>query len=122
LPNFSVIFYPRFKKKLQATFLIVKVSRLETSFLARYIAQRLEKANKWFFEEGIKGRMEERIDLNGGHFHDKVILCFDCGKQFIFTAGEQAYFQSKSLSIPKRCKPCRELRRRTLVPDTEVRL
>lgn len=49
-------------------------------------------------------------------FCDKVLSCCDCGKSFVFTAGEQAYYWSKGLSEPKRCKPCRELRKRTLNP------
>jgi len=53
-------------------------------------------------------------------FKDKTIRCCDCGQSFVFTAGEQSYFYSKSLSIPKRCKSCRELRKRTLLPDLEV--
>ncbi|MBN2186016.1 MAG: zinc-ribbon domain-containing protein [Dehalococcoidia bacterium] len=55
------------------------------------------------------------------HFRDKVLHCCDCRQSFVFTAGEQAYFQSKGLSAPKRCKSCRELRKRTLIPDMEER-
>jgi len=55
------------------------------------------------------------------HFKDKTLVCQDCGNSFIFTAGEQAFFYSKGLSEPHRCKACRELRKRTLVPDVEVR-
>jgi hypothetical protein len=54
-------------------------------------------------------------------FLDKILLCQDCGTTFIFKAGEQAYYQSKQLSTPKRCQQCREHRRATLVPDSEVR-
>ena len=54
------------------------------------------------------------------HFRDKVLHCCDCEQSFVFTAGEQAYFQSKGLSEPKRCKSCRELRKKTLIPDLEV--
>jgi hypothetical protein len=59
----------------------------------------------------------EQLDLNGHAFRDKVLRCCDCGQSFVFTAGEQAYFASKKLSEPKRDKPCRELRKRTLMPD-----
>jgi len=52
-------------------------------------------------------------------FRDKILRCCDCGQSFIFTAGEQAYFASKSLTEPKRCYPCRELRKRTLIPDPQ---
>ena len=60
------------------------------------------------------------LDLNRQCLRDRVLHCFDCGQSFVFTAGEQAFFQSKSLSEPKRCRPCRELRKRTLIPDPEV--
>jgi hypothetical protein len=52
-------------------------------------------------------------------FRDKILICCDCGNRFIFTAGEAAYYFSKGLSEPKRDKPCRELRKQTLIPDTE---
>ena len=53
-------------------------------------------------------------------FNDKILRCCDCGESFQFTAGESAFYYSKSLSEPKRCKPCRELRRRTLLTDQGV--
>ena len=53
-------------------------------------------------------------------FEDKELTCIDCGRNFIYEAGEQAYFYSKQLSEPRRCKPCRKLRKRTLIPDGEV--
>jgi len=48
-------------------------------------------------------------------FTDRTLTCADCGQDFIFTEGEQRYFWSKGLSEPKRCKPCRMLRRRSLI-------
>jgi hypothetical protein len=48
-------------------------------------------------------------------FVDKVLTCLDCGREFTFTTGEQRYFWAKGLSEPKRCKPCRMLRKRSLV-------
>lgn len=59
--------------------------------------------------------------MNQQQFCDKVLRCCDCNHSFVFTAGEQVYFTSKGLSEPRRCKPCRELRKRTLIPDGEVR-
>lgn len=47
-------------------------------------------------------------------FIDKVLRCCDCGESFVFTAGEQGYYHSKGLTQMRRCKPCRELRKRTL--------
>ncbi len=34
--------------------------------------------------------------------------CTQCGTSFSLTAGEVAFFSSKGLSVPKRCKACRE--------------
>lgn len=39
---------------------------------------------------------------------DKVIVCKDCGKEFVFTEGEQAFYREKGLtSEPVRCRECR---------------
>ncbi len=41
-------------------------------------------------------------------FHDKVLKCSDCGKEFVFTAGEQLFFHDKQFhNNPKRCKACK---------------
>jgi CxxC-x17-CxxC domain-containing protein len=42
---------------------------------------------------------------------DKVLKCIDCGGDFIFTAGEQLFFQQQQFrNDPKRCKPCKAKR------------
>lgn len=49
------------------------------------------------------------------HFSDRDVLCVDCGSQFVFSAGEQEFFQGKGFTHePKHCKQCkvkRELER-----------
>lgn len=46
-------------------------------------------------------------------FQDQSITCADCRAEFTFTAGEQQFYEQKGFSSPpKRCKACRELRRR----------
>ena len=60
------------------------------------------------------------LQLDQHKLKDKVLHCCDCGDNFVFTVGEQLFFVSKSLSEPKRCPQCRELRKRTLIPDPEV--
>jgi len=43
---------------------------------------------------------------------DRWIKCVDCGEDFLFTAGEQAFYASKGLTnAPIRCKKCREARK-----------
>lgn len=43
---------------------------------------------------------------------DKVLVCQDCGKEFIFTVGEQEFYKAKGFdNEPKRCKECRDKRK-----------
>jgi CxxC-x17-CxxC domain-containing protein len=45
-------------------------------------------------------------------FEDKSLKCRDCGSDFIFTAGEQEFYQQKGLmNQPSRCPACRAARR-----------
>ena len=53
-------------------------------------------------------------------FIDKSLACLDCGSEFTFASGEQRYFWAKRLSEPKRCKPCRMLRKRSLMSITNI--
>ena len=43
---------------------------------------------------------------------DREIVCQDCGEPFVFTEAEAAFFQQRSLTTPKRCRPCRDARGR----------
>jgi hypothetical protein len=43
---------------------------------------------------------------------DKLITCISCRMPFPFTEGEQDYFAIRGLQEPRRCKGCREARRR----------
>jgi len=44
---------------------------------------------------------------------DKILHCSDCGKEFVFTAGEQEFYAKKGFTNePLRCKECRDTRRR----------
>ena len=45
-------------------------------------------------------------------YADKVLVCRGCSRDFVFTAGEQEFFQLKGLvNEPGRCPECRALRR-----------
>ena len=45
-------------------------------------------------------------------FQDRTLQCIDCHQDFVFTAGEQQFFESKGFrELPKRCKSCRETRK-----------
>jgi len=45
---------------------------------------------------------------------DLIFECLDCGREYIFTFGEQRYFNNKGLIWPKRCKECRRKRRASI--------
>ena len=48
-------------------------------------------------------------------FEDTPILCIDCGINFIWTVGEQAFFRDKKLqNPPKRCKECKQAKNERL--------
>ena len=45
-------------------------------------------------------------------YEDKTLVCKDCGKEFIFTAGEQEFYAEKGFqNEPLRCKDCRQARK-----------
>ena len=45
-------------------------------------------------------------------YRDQILVCRDCGSEFTFTSGEQAFFASKGLTnSPTRCPSCRTARR-----------
>jgi CxxC-x17-CxxC domain-containing protein len=52
--------------------------------------------------------MADMIELQ-----DKALVCKDCAKEFIFTAGEQEFFVTKKFHTPTRCKECRMKRKNT---------
>ena len=46
-------------------------------------------------------------------FTDKTLVCKECGSDFLFTAGEQEFYQSRSLqNEPGRCPECRAAKKR----------
>jgi len=45
-------------------------------------------------------------------YADKTLHCRDCGREFVFSAGEQEFYQLKGLmNEPGRCPECRTQRR-----------
>ena len=47
-------------------------------------------------------------------YEDKTLSCRDCGNEFVFTAGEQAFYAEKGFqNEPTRCKACRDSRKAT---------
>lgn len=45
-------------------------------------------------------------------FSDETLVCRECGRQFVFTAGEQEFYASRGLlNKPGRCPECRAARK-----------
>ena len=45
-------------------------------------------------------------------YEDITLTCRDCGEEFVFTAGEQAFYKEKGfMNKPKACKACRDAKK-----------
>ena len=43
---------------------------------------------------------------------DETLVCKDCGKEFVFTVGEQEFYAEKGFqNKPQRCPECRKARK-----------
>ena len=46
------------------------------------------------------------------NYEDITLVCKDCGSEFVFTAGEQAFYAEKGFeNQPVRCAECRKARK-----------
>ena len=53
-------------------------------------------------------------------YEDKKLVCKDCGEEFVFTAGEQAFYAERGFqNEPQRCKSCRDARKNAGKPPRE---
>ena len=54
-------------------------------------------------------------------FEDKTLKCKDCGEDFVFTAGEQEFYESKGfVNEPQRCKDCRAAKKASMRENREM--
>lgn len=45
-------------------------------------------------------------------YQDETLVCKDCGKEFVFTAGEQEFYAERGFeNKPLRCRDCRNARK-----------
>ena len=45
-------------------------------------------------------------------YEDKTLVCKECGNEFVFSAGAQAFYAEKGFTNePQRCKTCRDARK-----------
>jgi len=53
---------------------------------------------------------------------DKILICVDCSGEFIFSGGEQEFYEKKGFeNEPKRCAACRVVRRSDLNSNRDGR-
>ncbi|HYG78649.1 MAG TPA: zinc-ribbon domain containing protein [Planctomycetota bacterium] len=55
--------------------------------------------------------MKEELNKAGVGLRDKTLTCCDCNASFVFTVRDQEFFAAKNYSEPRRCKPCREIKK-----------
>ena len=54
--------------------------------------------------------MNEEVKLE--MLEDETLICKDCGKEFVFTVGEQEFYKEKGFeNDPVRCLECRKARK-----------
>lgn len=52
---------------------------------------------------------------------DQTFVCRDCGKEFVWTAGEQEFYQQKGFTNPPvRCPDCRKLKKQQTRGDRQM--
>ena len=60
-------------------------------------------------EEVMTGGVEA---TEATEFADETLVCKECGKEFVFTVGEQKFYQEKGFTNkPKSCKACRDAKK-----------
>jgi len=64
---------------------------------------------------------------NSNGFSTRILICVDCGEEFVFTAAAQEYFAARGYhDDPRRCKTChtqfKKMQRngRTIVEESPV--
>jgi hypothetical protein len=57
------------------------------------------------------GRSHQRMTNNERNETDQHCECIDCGDFFVFTVGQQQFFNERGLVAPKRCPACRAAKR-----------
>lgn len=65
--------------------------------------------------------MTDNVHVNAEKFEDQTLKCIGlpekpCGNDFVWDANDQAFYEEKGFSKPKRCKNCARERRAMFGP------
>ena len=54
-------------------------------------------------------------------YQDKILICKDCGKEFVFSAGEQEFYAERGFETePRRCPECRRIKKQLSRQSGEI--
>lgn len=71
------------------------------------------------YEEEVKVENTE-VEAETPDYQDETLICVECGNEFVFSAGEQAFYAEKGYTNkPKRCKACRDAKKNAGKPPRE---
>ena len=85
------------------------------------VAQRQSVVSKGVGSIPNMGKFKPLLSEVKNMYADKTLVCKDCGNEFIFTAGEQEFYESKGfVNEPQRCKACRDARKNASKPEREM--
>ena len=78
--------------------------------------QRIRRKLSGDFLPAISAKAERNIFFSQREgkimYEDKTLVCKECGKEFVFTAGEQEFYAERGFqNEPQRCKACRDARK-----------
>lgn len=68
-------------------------------------------ANKGAVRRGMSQQCQPTSNGKGFMTEDLLMTCNDCGQEFTFSSEDQAFFQERGYSAPKRCKTCRQAKK-----------
>jgi len=61
------------------------------------------------------------VQSQNSSFQDQTLVCRDCGKQFVWTAGEQEFYKQKGFDNPPSiCPDCRSKRKEERMQNRQM--
>ena len=74
-----------------------------------------------FYTKRGKAMYDENVVTTNEDFQDETLTCRECGNEFVFSAGEQAFYKQKGfLNKPKMCKACRDAKKNAVKAPREM--